>query len=205
MKKLVCPMLKRSSRNVAIRCIQQDSPVDEAHDRTGALPWKEYIGSMQKDIPNMIKGLTPYQILRKLTSQTQTERFEICWKEGSQMTGQQLHQHIHTNFQRGELLYIRALPGHSGENLDFSTLSHKQIEKGQASSLHHIGFSRHENPIKSGGRVPGGFGISRGRKTVCSSRVSSLDPNLDPKCKPYHHLNKHHDRLCVFDLGAAQN
>ena len=58
-------------------------------DRTGALPWREYIGSIQKDSPDMIKGLTPYQILGNLTSQTQTERYEICWKEGSQMTGQQ--------------------------------------------------------------------------------------------------------------------
>ena len=42
-------------------------------DRTGARPWREYIGSIQKDIPDMIKGLTPYQILGKLTSQTKKE------------------------------------------------------------------------------------------------------------------------------------
>ena len=40
---------------------------------------------------------------------------------------------------------------------------------------------------------------------MCFSRVSSLDPNPDPKHKPYYHLNKHHDRLFVFDFDAAQN
>ena len=37
------------------------------------------------------------------------------------------------------------------------------------------------------------------------SPVSSLDPNSDPKYKPYFHLNKHHDRLFAIDLAAAQN
>ena len=102
-------------------------------------------------------------------------------------------------------MYIRALQGHSGENLDFSTLSSKQKEKGYAPFLYRVGSSRNEYPIKSGGRVPGGFGISRVRKAVCSSRVSSLDPNPDPKYKPCYHLNKHHDRLSEFDFDAAQN
>ena len=53
----------------------------------------------------MIEGLTPYQIFGRLTSQTQTERFEIFWKEGSQMTGDKFLQYIHTNFQREELMY----------------------------------------------------------------------------------------------------
>ena len=74
----------------------------------------------------MIKGLTPYQIIGKLTSQTQKDRHEVCWKEASQMTGQQLYQKIHTYFQREEPMYIRALQGHSGENLDISTCSHKK-------------------------------------------------------------------------------
>ena len=55
------------------------------------------------------------------------------------MTGQQDLQYIHTSFQREEPMYIRALHGLSGENLDFSTLSHKQIEKGHSSLLYHIG------------------------------------------------------------------
>ena len=78
----------------------------------------------------MIKGLTPYQIFGKLTSQTQKEGYDVCWKEGSQMTGQQLFQEIHTNFQPEEPICIRALQGHPGENLDFSTLHTKRLRKG---------------------------------------------------------------------------
>ena len=42
----------------------------------------------------MIEGLTPYQTVGKLTSQTQTERYDTCWKKGSPMTGQQLYRKI---------------------------------------------------------------------------------------------------------------
>ena len=49
------------------------------------------------------------------------------------------------------------------------------------------------------------FGIRKGRKAVYFSRVSPLDPNLDPKCKPYFHMKNRHDRLFVKDLEAAQN
>ena len=38
----------------------------------------------------MIEGLTPHQIIGKLTSRTETEKYEFCWKQGSQMTGRQL-------------------------------------------------------------------------------------------------------------------
>ena len=61
--------LKRSSRNVAVRFIQQHSPVDEARLENGtdqehytrettSVPFK-------KTFPDMIEGLTPYQIFRK--------------------------------------------------------------------------------------------------------------------------------------------
>ena len=58
-------------------------------DSTGALSWREHIGSIQKGSPNMTKGLTPCQILGKLTSQTKKERYEVCWKEGPEVTSQQ--------------------------------------------------------------------------------------------------------------------
>ena len=40
----------------------------------------------------MTKGLTPYQILGKLTIQTKNERYEVCWKKGPMMKGQQFYQ-----------------------------------------------------------------------------------------------------------------
>ena len=62
----------------------------------------------------MIKGLTPYHILEKLTSQTKKEvKFA-----GS----------ISKIF-----VIIRTLPGQSGENLNIWTFSHRKIKKGYAS------------------------------------------------------------------------
>ena len=54
---------------------QKDSPVDESTlenvTEQEHLPWREQIGSPQERLPKHdIKGLTPYQILGKLTSQT---------------------------------------------------------------------------------------------------------------------------------------
>ena len=121
------------------------------------------------------------------------------------MTGRQLDQEMHTNFQREEPMHIRALQGHSGENLDVSTLSREKIDRGYASLLHHIGFSRRQDSITFGGRVPGGFGPSKGRKAVYFSLVSPLDPNPDPQYKPYFHMKNHHHRLFVIDLEAAHN
>ena len=53
--------------------------------------------------------------------------------------------------------------------------------------------------------MPRGFGLCKGRKAVYFSLVSTLDPNRDPKYKPYLNLKNHHDRLFVTDLEAAQN
>ena len=105
------------------------------------------------------------------------------------MTGQQLYQEIQTQFQREGPVHIRALQGHSGGNLDFSTLSHKKMEKECASLLCHIGFSRHEvlqNPADL-------CHEDLDRKAVYVSLVSSLDPNPDPKHKPQLHKKNHHD------------
>ena len=71
------------------------------------LPWREHIGSPQKRLPKHdIKGLTPYQILGKLTSQTKKERFEVCWKEGAEMTSQQWQQQESYPFSMGRT-YVR--------------------------------------------------------------------------------------------------
>ena len=112
-------MLKRSSRNDAVRFVQKDSP-------------------------DMIKGLTPYQILGKLTSQTQKTDVKFAGRKDKRWRVKQLYQKIHTTFHREEPMYIIALQGHPGENRDISTLCHKKIEKGYATLLYHVGSSRHE-------------------------------------------------------------
>ena len=53
--------------------------------------------------------------------------------------------------------------------------------------------------------MPGGYGTSKRRNAVYFSLVSPLDPNPDLEYKPFLHMKKHHDRLFVIDLEAAQN
>ena len=126
-----------------------------------------------KGSPNMIKRLTPYHILEKLTSQRKKEMNFLGSR--SKMTGQQLYQRIHTNFRREEPIFLRALLGHSGKNLDTSTFSHRKIVK-----AHHccIVSDSQDTKIqkKSGGLGPGGLGRSTSRKSVYFSLVSPLDP-----------------------------
>ena len=83
--------------------------------------------------------------------------------------------------------------------------SHRKIEKGCASLLNHIGFSRCEDSIKFGGLVSGGFETSQGRISMYLSLVSPVDPNPDPKYKHHFHMKNHHDRLFLNSLEAAQN
>ena len=45
------------------------------------------------------------------------------------MKVQQLYQKIHNSVCRQELVFIRALQGHSGKSLDISMFSHRKIEK----------------------------------------------------------------------------
>ena len=53
-------------------------------ERGEAQSWKESVGTIQKDKPNMIRGLTPYQTLGKLTIQTKQETYELYWKKKDQ-------------------------------------------------------------------------------------------------------------------------
>ena len=52
----------------------RDLPGKTRRERDGALSWQEYIGTIQRDSPSMIKGLTQYQILEMLTRQTKQRK-----------------------------------------------------------------------------------------------------------------------------------
>ena len=67
----------------------RDLPGKTRRERDGDLSWQEYIGTIQRDSPDMIKGLTPHQILEMLTRQTKRERNEVSWRKRSMMKGQQ--------------------------------------------------------------------------------------------------------------------
>ena len=62
------------------------------------------------------------------------------------MEGRQLCQEIrNTVCLEEEVMFIRALLGHSGKKLDVSAFSQKQNVKSYAPFLYHLGFSRHED------------------------------------------------------------
>ena len=63
----------------------------------GALSWKEYVRIVKTQSPDFNRGLNRYQVLGKLTSQTRRERYEVCWKQGSKLEGQQAYQKIHNS------------------------------------------------------------------------------------------------------------
>ena len=78
----------------------------------------------------MTTGLTSYHILGKLTSQTNKERYDVCWKKKKIDDDRQpSYQRIHDSVCTEEPMYIRARQDHSGKNLDISTFSHKKIVK----------------------------------------------------------------------------
>ena len=125
----------------------------------------------------MIKGLTPYQIFGKLTSQTQKRRIwcllerritddrsAIISRDSYQFSTKRTYVHQSTT---------RSLRREFG-CIDFAL---KKIEKGHASLLYHLGFKKHEGSIRSGGLVTRRYGLSKGRKTVYFSLVSPLDSN----------------------------
>ena len=118
------------------------------------------------------------------------------------MTSHQLYQKIQTNFRQDEPVYIRALQSHSGKNLDISMLSHKKIEKGYEPLLYHIGFSKHEDSIKTERLVQGGFwNEQRQKSSVLLTRIA-IGSEPGPEVQA---LSSNHDRLFVIDLDAAQN
>ena len=139
-------------------------------ERDGELSWREYIRYIHIDSPNIIKGLTLYQILGAFTSQTNEGRCEVCWKKGSTMTGQPSCQRIHNSVCREELMCITELQGHSGNNLDISTSSHTKIQKGQAQCLYKIGFSRSDDSKKKNMRIwSRRFGKAAGNQCISHS------------------------------------
>ena len=114
-----------------------------------------------KKSPNTIRRLTTCQILGKLSSKTR--KMWDSWKEKSNMSSICNSKKIIPNFQREEPVYIGARQGHSREP-GHVNVSRRKIEKGYATLLYHIGFSKDEDSLEYGGLLPGGFGISRCRK-----------------------------------------
>ena len=90
-----------------------------------------------------------------------------------------------------EILYLRALQGHSGRNLIDPTLQDiVLIPNGFFKYIYHIGCAINLHSITNSGLIPGGQHSSRERQTVFFTSV-------DPKNKEHKHRNK-------FDLEAPR-
>ena len=76
-----------SKKTALLTCVQENVKVMEhSHGKNTSGLSKIRARTLPKE--------SPYQILEQLTSQTKKERYEVCWKEGSKMTGQRLYQKI---------------------------------------------------------------------------------------------------------------
>ena len=129
-----------------------------------------------RNAKDLTSGMTPSRILDTLKQQTLEERYdEVCQKEGSLMTGEQLSSEALQLNCYEEPVFIRA-QGHSRRSPDISTFSHEKRQKGYGQYLCHPGVSAHEGSIKSEGRlVLGGFSQGQRRKSSAFlTRLASL-------------------------------
>ena len=69
------------------------------------------------------------------------------------------------------------------------------MEKRYSQYLYHIGFSRSEDSMTSGGFA---------QEVLQQAKASSLDPCPDRKYKSYIHMKNSHDRTYVINLGVTE-
>ena len=129
----------------------------------------------------MIKGLTPYQILGKLTNQRKKEM-----TFGKKDQRRQVSSYIKRFMGLPRRTYVhqrstRSLWNNAGY-IDVFSQKDGEMIRIIAVSCWILKTWRFKNQLE--GLVPGWFGTSKGRKAVYLSLVSPLDANPDPKKKP---------------------
>ena len=81
----------------------------------------------------------------------------------------------------GEILYLRALQGHSGRNLIDPTLQDNVLIRTISSYIYHVGCAINLHSIINSGLIPGGQNLSK-RQTVFFLRVNPMDKeHKDPE------------------------
>ena len=118
------------------------------------------------------------------------------------------------NDSLGEILYLRALRGHSGRNLiDLSLHDNVVIPSGFFEYIYHVGCAINLHSIKSG-LIPGGQNLSK-RQTVFFLLVDPMDKNhkdpdtIDlnaPRHAQYMHKawKRHQNAVYWVDINLAQ-
>ena len=139
-----CSMLTRSSSYCGVRFCQKGSLVDKTRWKT----WKWCSIIMERILQNCQNSEPEHDPRTASTSDSwkahqpnKDRRYEVCWKEGSKLTGQKLYRRIHESVYQEEPVFIRALQGQSGNNLDISTFCHAKIEETYEPFLYHSGLS----------------------------------------------------------------
>ena len=115
----------------------------------------------------------------------------------------------------GEILYFRALQGHSGCNLiDPSLQDNVLISDDFFKYIHHVGCAINLHSIINSGLIPGGQNLSK-RQTVFFLLVNPIDKEhkdpetIDleaPRLTQYMHTawKKHQNTVCWVDIKLAQ-
>ena len=83
-----------------------------------------------------------------------------------------------------EILYLRALQGHSGRNLiDPSLQDNVLIPDNFFEYIYHVGCAISLHSITNSGLIPGGQNLSRERQTVFFTAVNPMDKEHKDPCK----------------------
>ena len=138
------------------------------------------------------------------------DRWKSCLASG----GGSKRRYQYCSDNSGKILYIRALQGHSGNNLIDPTLQDKVvIECGIFHHIYHIGCAFNLHSIINNGLIPGGQYLSR-RQTVFFLPIDPRDKNhkdpehIDfsvPRRAKYMHKawKKHQDAVFWVDINLA--
>ena len=151
--------------------------------------------------------------LRNQFSQVQhwsDERWKSCLAAG----GGSKRRYQYCSDNSGTILYLRALQGHSGNNLIEHTLQDNvMFQRGIFHHIYHIGCAFNLHSIINNGLTPGGQDSSR-RQTVFFLPIDPRDKNLEylehidfsvPRRAKYVHSawKKHQDAVFWVDLDLA--
>ena len=121
----------------------------------------------------------------------------------------------HCTDSSGEILYLRALQGHSGRNLiDPSLQDNVLILDDFFKYIYHVGMCNQLHSIINSGLIPGGQNLSN-RQTVFFLPVNPMDKEhkdpetIDleaPRLAQYMHTawKKHQNTVCWVDIRLAQ-
>ena len=169
--------------------------------------------TLQREDDGAIEFYKIKSYLRNHSSQVQ-HWSDDRWKSRLAAGGGSKRRYQYCSDNSGRILYLRALQGHSGNNLIDPTLQDNVvIESGIFHHIYHIGCAFNLHSIINNGLIPGGQDLSR-RQTVFFLPIDPRDKNdkdpeyIDfsvPRRARYVHSawKKHQDAVFWVDINLA--